>query len=500
MPKTGGGMEAPGPGRNEEMPKTGAGAEIPEGLTGVLEQDNQFLRRLLQADKSFDMVDRALEIGGRKAHIFFVDGLCKDELLQKLLQYFLDLKQEDMPEKIEQLSAQCVPYIEVSTEKDPDAILYSVLAGIFLLVIDGYDQVLLLDAREYPARSVSEPEKDKTLRGSRDGFVETLIFNTALLRRRIRDPQFHVEIHQVGKTSRTDVALCYVEGRADDHFLQRIRERLESIQVDALTMSQESLAECLFTKKWYNPFPKFKHTERPDAATAQLLGGNLVILVDNAPSALIMPTTVFDVMEEADDYYFPPVTGSYLRLSRMLIALVTYLWTPLFLLLIQNPDRIPAWLSFIELAEESHVPLILQFLILEFAIDGLRLAAVNTPNMLSTPLSVLAGIVMGEYAVESGWFNAEVLLYMAVVALASYTQPNYEMGYALKFMRMITLILTALFGGWGFAAGILILFAALLLNKSVSGNSYLYPLIPFDWPVLKRLLVRRRLWPEQKER
>ncbi|MCD7739270.1 MAG: spore germination protein [Lachnospiraceae bacterium] len=469
-------------------------------LTGVLEQDNQLLRQLLQADKSFDMVDRALEIGGRQAHMYFIDGLCKDELLQKLLQYFLDLKKEDMPEKIEQLSAQCVPYIEVSTESDPDTILYSVLAGIFLLAIDGYDQVLLLDAREYPARSVSEPEKDKTLRGSRDGFVETLIFNTALLRRRIRDPQFHVEIHQVGKTSRTDVALCYVEGRADDHFLQRIREQLDSIQVDALTMSQESLAECLFTKKWYNPFPKFKHTERPDAATAQLLEGNLVILVDNAPSALIMPTTVFDVMEEADDYYFPPITGSYLRLSRMLIAMVTYLWTPLFLLLIQNPDRIPEWLSFIELAEESHVPLILQFLILEFAIDGLRLAAVNTPNMLSTPLSVLAGIVMGEYAVESGWFNAEVLLYMAVVALASYTQPNYEMGYALKFMRMITLILTALFGGWGFTAGILILFAALLLNKSVSGNSYLYPLIPFDWQVLKRLLVRRRLWPESRER
>ncbi|MCD7807337.1 MAG: spore germination protein [Lachnospiraceae bacterium] len=469
------------------------------GLTCSLEENDRLLRSLLQADKSFDMVDRGLSIGGRDAHIYFIDGLCKDELLQKLLQYFLDLKKEDMPADMEALSARCVPYIEVTTETNLDNILYSVLAGIFLLVIDGYDQVLLLDAREYPARNVSEPEKDKTLRGSRDGFVETLIFNTALLRRRIRDPRFHVEVHQVGKASRTDVALCYMEGRADPDFLRRIRAQLDSIQVDALTMSQESLAECLFTKKWYNPFPKFKHTERPDAATAQLLEGNLVILVDNAPSALIMPTTVFDVMEEADDYYFPPVTGSYLRFSRMLIAVVTYLWTPLFLLLLQNPDRIPAWLSFIELAEESNVPLILQFLILEFAIDGLRLAAVNTPNMLSTPLSVLAGIVMGEYAVESGWFNAEVLLYMAVVALASYTQPNYEMGYALKFMRMITLILTALFGGWGFAAGIGILFLALLLNKTVSGNSYLYPLLPFDWAVLKRLLVRRRLWPRSKE-
>ncbi|MCD7752309.1 MAG: spore germination protein [Lachnospiraceae bacterium] len=462
-------------------------------LTNKVKENDKIIRQAIKADESFDIVDKALSVGDRDAHFYFIDGLCKDDLLQKILQYFLDLTPQDMPDDMDQMSVQCVPYIEVSVETDLDQIVYSVLAGIFLLMIDGYDGALLLDAREYPARSVSEPEKDKTLRGSRDGFVETLVFNTALLRRRIRDPKFHIEMHRVGAASQTDVALCFIEDRADPHFLERIRMRLDQIQVDALTMSQESLSECLFSGKWYNPFPKFKHTERPDAATAQLLEGNLVILVDNAPSALIMPTTIFDVMEEADDYYFPPVTGSYLRITRMLIALVTYLWTPLFLLLIQNPEWIPEWLSFIVLQEESHVPLIVQFLILELSIDGLRLAAVNTPNMLSTPLSVLAGIVMGEYAVQSGWFNAEVLLYMAVVALASYTQPNYEMGYALKFMRMITLVLTAAFGLWGFIAGIVILFVALLTNKSVSGSSYLYPLIPFDWKVLKRLLVRPRL-------
>ncbi|MCD8380703.1 MAG: spore germination protein [Lachnospiraceae bacterium] len=469
-------------------------------LTDKVEENNKMIRQALRADESFDIVDRALVVGGRKAHFYFIDGLCKDDLLQKILQYFLDLMPQDMPDNAERMSEQSVPYIEVSVETDVDQIVYSVLAGIFLLIIDGYDGVLLLDAREYPARSVSEPEKDKTLRGSRDGFVETLVFNTALLRRRIRDPKFHIEMHRVGAASQTDVALCFIEDRADPVFLKRIRERLDRIQVDALTMSQESLSECLFSGKWYNPFPKFKHTERPDAATAQLLEGNLVILVDNAPSALIMPTTIFDVMEEADDYYFPPVTGSYLRITRMLIAVVTYLWTPLFLLLIQNPEWIPEWLSFIALEEESHVPLIVQFLILELSIDGLRLATVNTPNMLSTPLSVLAGIVMGEYAVQSGWFNAEVLLYMAVVALASYTQPNYEMGYALKFMRMITLVLTAAFGLWGFIAGLVILLAVLLTNKSVSGSSYLYPLIPFDWKVLKRLLVRPRLSDRKQER
>ena len=151
-------------------------------------------------------------------------------------------------------------------------------------------------------------------------------------------------------------------------------------------MNQESLAECLYQRKWYNPFPKFKYTERPDTAAAQVLEGNLVILVDNSPSAMILPTTIFDVVEEADDYYFPPVTGTYLRLTRFLIALLTYFVTPTYLLLMNHRMWIPENLEFIILKEDPNVPLILQFLLLELAIDGLRLAAVNTPNMLSTPL------------------------------------------------------------------------------------------------------------------
>lgn len=458
-----------------------------------LQENMDYLNQILQVDVSFDLVYRVVHVGGKEACIYFIDGFCKDTLMQKMLQYFMDMKEADFPQDVHEMLKKKVPYVEVDVAKDYDKILTNLLSGVFVLLIDGFEQAILIDSRTYPARSVEEPAKDRTLRGSKDGFVETIVFNTALIRRRIRDPHLRMEMMNAGHASRTDIVVCYMDDRVDKKFLKEIKTKIQNIKVDALTMNQQSLAECLFPYKWYNPFPKFKYTERPDTAAAQVLEGNIIILVDNAPSVIIMPTSFFDVVEEADDYYFPPVTGTYLRISRFIITVLTYLIAPLFLLLMQNPDLIPESFKFIAVKETVNVPLVWQFLLLELAIDGLRLAAVNTPNMLSTPLSIMAALVLGEFSVRSGWFNSEVMLYMAFVAIASYTQPNYEMGYALKFMRIINLILTALFNVWGFVIGIVVLFAALIGNKTVSRQSYLYPLIPFEWKKLKHLIFRVRL-------
>lgn len=233
-------------------------------------------------------------------------------------------------------------------------------------------------------------------------------------------------------------------------------------------------------------------------AAAQVLEGDIVILVDNSPSAMIVPTSIFDIVEEADDYYFPPITGTYLRLTRFIISILTYIMTPTFLLLMENPQWVPESFRFIMLQEESNIPLIAQFLILELAIDGLKLAAVNTPNMLSTPLSVMAALVLGEFSVNSGWFNSEVMLYMAFVAIANYTQQNYELGYALKFMRIINLILTAIFGIYGYVGAILLFLLSIAFNKTLSDKSYIYPLLPFNFRQLAKRLLRLRL-PEAKK-
>ncbi len=456
------------------------------------EQNLNYMNEKLAVTTNFDVVYRIIDIGGKRSVFYFIDGFLKDDTMQKMLQYFGTIKAEAMPQNAHEMSKKNMPYVEVDLKDEYESIEKDVLSGVLALFIEGYEQCILLDCRTYPSRSVKEPEKDKALRGSKDGFVETLVFNTALLRRRIRSTELRVEMHCIGETSKTDVAVCYMSDRVDKKVLDLVCERIDNIHVDALTVNQESLAECLFKGKWYNPFPKFKYTERPDTAAAQALEGNLIILVDNSPSAMILPTSIFDIIEEADDYYFPPLTGTYLRLSRFIITILTYILTPTFLLLINHPSWLPESLEFILMKEDSYVPVIVQFLILELAIDGLKLAAVNTPSMLTTPLSVVAGIVLGQFSVDSGWFNAEVMLYMSFVAVANYTQANYELGYALKFLRILTLILTAIFGIYGYLGGIVISLTAIIRNRTVSGGSYIYPLIPFSLKSLKRRFFRTR--------
>ena len=461
------------------------------------EENKQFMDRELQADASFDIVSREILIGEKRAVFYFINGFCDEDFMQKIFQYLMGIQAADMPQKASELN-KILPSVDINLSTDFNGIIKNILSGVFAIFIDGFDECVLIDARQYPARSVSEPSKDKVLRGSKDGFVETLIFNTALIRRRIRSTDLRMEILSAGKASKTDIALCYMDSRVDKNFLKKIRDRIKDIKVDALTLNQESLAECLYTSKWFNPFPKFKYTERPDTASAQILEGNIIILVDNSPSAMILPISIFDMIQEADDFYFPPVTGTYLRLSRFIILILTYFITPTFLLLMQNPDWIPSNFDFIMVKEDVNVPLVWQFLILELAIDGLRLAAVNTPSMLSTPLSVMAGLILGEFSVKSGWFNAEVMLYMAFVAIANYTHPGYELGYALKFFRIINLILTSIFFFFGYILGIVLFFTAIVTNKMVSGQSYLYPLIPFNFKKLGNFLFRKRL-PDARE-
>ncbi|MDO4452451.1 MAG: spore germination protein [Lachnospiraceae bacterium] len=443
-------------------------------VSSSLAENVEYMNGILPVDESFDLIRRDIVIGEKKSSFYFIDGFTKDDTMQKLMTSFLGINKYDMPEDATTFSQKFIPYVEVDVLTEFDEILRNVLSGVSCFFIEGYSACLAIDCRTYPARNVSEPDKDKSLRGSRDGFVETVVFNTALMRRRIRDPHLIMQMLDVGDSSRTDVVIAYMEDRVDKELLKNLTNRMNEIKVDDLRMNQQSLAEQLFKRKWFNPFPKFKFTERPDTAAACLLEGKIVILVDNSPSAMILPTSIFDMIEEANDYYFPTVTNVYLKVSRAIITVATVFVTPLFLLFMQNPQWLPKTFEFVLIQDVQNIPLLYQLLLLELAIDGLRLAAMNTPSMLSTPLSVIAGIVMGEFSVKSGWFNSEVMLYMAFVAVANYTQPNFELGYALKFMRLILLVLTAWFNWFGFAVGCLIVIFSVACNKTLSGRNYLH--------------------------
>lgn len=423
---------------------------------------------------------------------FFIDGLLKDDITEKILEFFYkNVKSENFKSAL-YFAQSSVPYVEVEVTSDLKKICTNVLSGISALIIEDFTEVILLDTRTYPQRSTSEPDNDKVLRGSRDGFVETLINNTALIRRRIRDTNLTVKAYSVGTQSHTDIAVIYMENKVDKKLLANLDKRLKAIDVPSLTMNQQSLVEALYKNLWYNPFPKVKHTERPDTTASAILDGNIVILVDNAPSALLLPTSIFDVLEEADDYYFPPVTGTYLKLARYFITIVTVLITPLWLLALQNPDYCPEFFRFVLLDEPQNIPVFWQLILMEVGIDGLRLAALNTPNSLTTPLSIIGAIALSEFAVESGWVSMDAILYMALVTVANFTQPNFELGYSFKFCRVLLLVLTYIFNVWGFIIAFIINLVLLCTNRTLSSKSYLYPLVPFNGKEFLRKILRIR--------
>ena len=450
----------------------------------------RILDRELGVAESFDVLKKTLAIKGGEVTLYFLDGFVKDAVMQKLMMNLTSQRIGSATAR--EFMQAAIPYVETDVVTDLDQMITSVLSGATLLIGEGLGaEGILIDSRTYPARETAEPEGDRVMRGARDGFVETLIFNTALIRRRIRNPSLRMQYLSVGRDSRTDVVVAYMADRADPLYVARLKEQLTAIKTDALTMGTRSLCECLIRRRWYNPFPKVRTTERPDAAAAQLLEGSVLVIVDNSPQVMVLPSTVFDFMQETNDFYFPPLTGTYIRLVRYAVFFLTWILTPLWYLLIRYPTFVPEWLVFALPEETGKLPIFVQLLLVEFLIDALRLASLNTPSMLNNSLSVVGGLILGDFAVSIGWLIPEVILYMAFVAIANFTQRSYELGYAIKFLRIGILTLTAILGFWGFLGGVLGSVVLVATNNTLGGKrNYLDPLIPFRPRALVTLLIR----------
>ena len=462
-------------------------------LTQDYTQNIALIDRELNVDGNFDMLKKKLKVGQDEITLYYIDGFVKDTVMQKLMIYLRSLDGlGEGDDAARRFTDEKMPYVEVEATQNVGSMLQMVMSGASLMLGSRFgDWGVIIDSRTYPARETSEPEDDRVMRGPRDGFVETLISNTALIRRRIRDTNLVMSYMSIGSSSLTDVVVCYMRDKADLNYVDKLKKQLAGIRTKALNMGQQSLTECLIRTHWYDPFPKIRTTERPDTAVAQLFEGSVLVLCDNYPEAMILPTTIFDFLQETNDYYFPPLTGSYLRIVRHVVFWLTLVLIPTWYLLINNPGVIPGWLDFIIPADTGRLPIIVQILLVEFIVDGLRMASMNTPDMLSNSLSIVGGLILGDFAVSIGWLIPEVILYMAFVAIANFTQRNYELGYAFKFMRIIMLILTAFFGVGGYVAGMLLSVVLIAINKTVNGRrSYLYPLIPFDGPALRSMLFR----------
>ena len=448
------------------------------------------VRSALRVDKSFDIIERHLTVGEKDMTFFYIDGFVKDSEMQRIMQCLLSMKEQMSAEQTERV----LPYVEVELCRDIDKLVCAVFSGQTAILGEAFcANAILADARTYPARPTQEPESDRVMQGARDGFVETLVVNTALIRRRIRDSRLTMEHFNLGGASKTDVVVCYMDGVADREVLDGVRKKLSEVRPDSLTLGFQSLAETLIRRGWFNPFPKIRTTERPDTASAQLLEGSILVICDTSPQVMILPTSIFDYLEQTDDFYFPPLTGTYLRIVRTLILLLSVVITPLWYLSLEYQSILPESLKFLIPDDPGMLPIILQLFLAEVAIDGLKIASMNTPDILSNSLSIVGALILGDFAVGVGWLSEDVILYMAFVAIANFAQQNHELGYAFKFMRVMILALVAIFDIWGFVAGIILFCIFVATNTTVTGKKhYLYPLIPFSRKAMSKLIVRHR--------
>ena len=463
-----------------------------EKISNDYRESVRMLDGLLGVGRSCDMVSRDYLIGGRRARLWVVDGFGSDSILERMGAFWLTLKPENVVglTEMQDFLDRYITFSESNVTFDISDAVTSVFLGKSLLAVEGLAGVALMDAKGYPSRSVHEPPDGKVLRGSHDGFVEAVVPNMALLRRRIRDPHLTMEGHKVGSRTHNDAVLCYLDDKVDQDLLRKLRGKLLGLDVRSLSMAQESLAEAIRPKQWYNPFPKVRYTERPDAAAASIMEGSIVLMVDNSPSVMILPTGFFDFTQESNDYYFPPLVGTYLRVLRVTVFLLSLFITPAWYLMVSEPNRLPGWLNFLSSPEPVSLSLLSQLLVVEFLIDVLKLASLNTPDSLSNSFSMLGALVLGDFAVQAGWLGPEVLVYMAFVSVAGFAQPSYELGYAFKLLRVALLLVTAAFDVWGFCLGVVGIFILLCTTKPLVGKGYLYPLVPFNGKALLRLLVR----------
>ncbi len=458
-------------------------------MTGNFERDVEYLKERLAVDKSFDLIYLDLYYAGRKVGLFLVDGFGKDEVMLFIMKFLSDLTPEQLEEEpLEKLLKKYIPYVELDEEDDLERVVDQVLAGPTAMVIEGLSKVVIIDARTYPVRGPEEPDTERVVRGSRDGFVETLVFNCALVRRRVRDSSLRMEYMQVGRRSKTDISICYLEDIADHANVEEIKESIKKIDTDGLPMGEKTVDEFVGGRHW-NPYPTVRYTERPDTAATHLFEGHVLVMVDGSPSVIIAPTTFWHHLQHAEEYRNKPVVGAYLRFVRFIAVWSSLFILPLWYLFAINPSLLPEQLSYIGPSEQGTVPLFAQIMIIEVGMDMLRMAAIHTPSALATALGLVAAILIGDVAVTVGLFVPEIILYLAIAAIGTFSTPSYELSLANRLVRIVLLIVTALFGINGLIISFVVLIIFLARMKSYS-IPYLWPFIPFDSHAFRDVLVR----------
>ncbi|WP_435368004.1 spore germination protein [Paenibacillus pasadenensis] len=458
---------------------------IPEDIEAVVDR----LKEEVGYKTSFDVIVREMTLGGRKTAFFMLNGLTNGLVMTEVLQRLTFLQSDSITtDALESFMRLYVPAVQVEQEDDWNMMLTAVLSGSTGMFIDGEPRMLILDAKSFPIRSPEEPSLERVVRGSRDGFVETLLMNVSLVRRRLRDPMLRYEILRVGERTRSDVCIAYIDDIVDKELLESIRDKISAVQIDGLPLADKQLEEATVKRGW-NPYPMVRYSERPDVVSAHLLEGSVAVFVDTSPSVMILPTTFFDLVQHAEENRQTPFIGTYLRWIRFMGILGSLFLVPVWLLFAINPGMLPPSLAFIGPDKFSKIPLVFQFLLAEAGIDLMRMAAIHTPTPLALAISLVSAILVGDIAVQTGLFINEVILYMAVAAVGMFATPSYELSLANRIVRLALICLVSLFHVPGLVIGWTAVFIMLCMQRSFN-RPYLWPFIPFDPRGMLNILLR----------
>lgn len=455
-----------------------------------LDRNLKILEQRMGLNDSFDVMVRQMTFGDKRTALLHINGLVKEDMLTEILKRlsYADAKEIDS-QPLHHFFQEFIPHIEVELADDLDEVIAQVLTGMSALFIDGEDRCILIDAKSFPNRGIEEPSLEKVVRGSRDGFVETMLTNIAMVRRRLRDPNLTFHVLRVGKRTKTDICIGFIKDIADEGFVKEIKERINGVEVDGIPLADKQLEEIIIGKTW-NPYPSVRYSERPDVIANHILEGHIIIFADTSPSAMILPTTFFHHVQHAEEYRQEPTTGTYLRWVRFLGILMSLFLLPLWFLFVTEPHLKTEALDFIGPRESSELPLLFQFIAAEIGVDLMRMAAVHTPTPLATAMGLIAAILIGEMAVQTGLFVNEVILYLSLATIGMFATPSYELGLANRIVRLILLIAVALFKVPGFVIGTTLFIVALTLQRAFH-SPYMWPFIPFNAKAFFRILLRR---------
>lgn len=451
--------------------------------------NEKYMKTEVGATISYDVGFREIIILEKELQLYFVNGLVDDMTVVHILKTLVQTNDfESDNDDVYDIIKNRLVNQQVSQVNKIDEVTDELLSGLIVIFVDGERNAFVVDVRKYPGRQPEEPDTERVIRGSRDGFTENVVESTGLIRRRIRDKRLRNEMMRVGKRSKTDICICYINDVANEDYVNLVKDKIKKIDIDGLVMADKALTELFVDYNW-NPFPLVRYTERPDVAAHHILSGYVVVLVDTSPSVIIMPTTFFDHLEHAEEYRQTPTVGTFMRWFRILAVMASLYLLPVWLLFVLEPDLLPNALSFIGPKETGHIPIPIQIIVADIGVEFLRMAAVHTPTPLATALGLIAAVLIGDIAIDVGLFSPEVILYVAISTIGAYVTPSYELSVANKVVKVFLLLATIFFGLNGF----LIAFTLSILfwvNLNTLKTPYFWPVIPFDASALLRFILR----------